>query len=227
MKTGAISQPRYLPALIYLQRMKLADVFVLLDDVQHSREFENRNYIKTPQGKKWLTINCLKGRMKICELRIGNPSWIEEHKELIRRSYRKAPFFSEETLDFIYNLQFNESFTETVERYLRNCMSLLDIKTELLFSSTLGTESKGAEKLAEISTMLGFDVYLSGINGREYIENEFADCGVKVKYHTYEHPVYPQLWGDFIPWMGVIDTLFNVGLERTKEMLDENCTITD
>ena len=91
----AISQPRYLPAPIYLQRIKLIDKFVLLDDVQHSREFENRNYLKTPQGAKWLTINCQKkkSRLKINELKISNLNWIEEHKETIRRNYSKANYY--------------------------------------------------------------------------------------------------------------------------------------
>jgi len=227
MKIGAISQPRYMPALIYLQRMSLVDVFVLLDDVQHSREFENRNYIKTPQGRNWLTISCRKGRMKINELCVSNANWVEEHKEIIRRNYKNAPFYSEEILSYIYNLEFNEIFSETIKSYLKNCINLLDIETELIVSSSLDVRTSGARKLADISEKLNFDLYLSGINGREYIENEFLECGVKVKYHIYEHPEYPQQWGAFIPWMGIVDILFNVGLERTIEMLDENNKITD
>ena len=46
MKTVAISQPRYLPAINYLDRIVRADVFVLLDTCQHQpRAFEHRNRV--------------------------------------------------------------------------------------------------------------------------------------------------------------------------------------
>ena len=35
--------------------------------------------------------------------------------------------------------------------------------------------------------------------------------GIKLLYYDFEHPVYKQLWGDFIPNLSVIDFLFNCG----------------
>ena len=35
--------------------------------------------------------------------------------------------------------------------------------------------------------------------------------GIKLEYQHFEHPIYKQLWGDFIPYMSVIDLLFNEG----------------
>ena len=53
----AISQPRYLPALNYLQRIVVSDKFVLLDDVQHqSRAFEHRNKVRDAKKSRWLSI---------------------------------------------------------------------------------------------------------------------------------------------------------------------------
>jgi hypothetical protein len=225
----AISQPRYLPAPIYLQRIKLIDKFILLDDVQHSREFENRNYIKTPQGAKWLTINCQKkkSRLKINELKISNMNWIEEHKEIIRRNYSKANYYSEELLEKIYDFTADEDFTQCILLYLKNILKIFEIDTEIIRSSSLGTDSKGAIKLVDICEKVNADIYLSGINGRDYIQDEFKAAGIGVKYHIYEHPVYTQLWGDFLPWMGFIDALFNVGIDKFKLMLNSDFKYED
>jgi hypothetical protein len=40
-----------------------------------------------------------------------------------------------------------------------------------------------------------------------------------VYYHDYTHPVYEQLHGDFLPYMGIIDLLFNVGFQNSLEVI--------
>lgn len=218
----AISQPRYLPALIYLQRIYLCDTFVLLDDVQHSREFENRNYIKTPTGKMWLTIPCngKSHRLKINELELSNMQWIEEHQNSIEHNYKKTPYFSKEILDFLYAFDTsNHSFSDTIHQYLLRCMELFEIKTPLITASSLNIESQKAQKLVDICRKLGATEYISGVNAQNYITNEFDT--LPLYYHHYTHPTYPQLWGDFIPWMGFIDALFNTGVEQTTKMIKD------
>ena len=57
MKTVAISQPMYFPWAGMLEQMRLADVWVHLDDAQFSKGgFFNRVQIKTDQGTPWLTV---------------------------------------------------------------------------------------------------------------------------------------------------------------------------
>lgn len=219
----AISQPRYLPAIIYLQRIYASDKFVILDDVQHSREFENRNYIKTPQGKKWLTIPCSKKgkRMTINDLEISSNSWIDKHKNIIEMNYKKSKFYSKEILDKIYDLDMHtNNFSKIIFQHIQNILELFDIKDNLILSSSLNIESTKAQKLYDICDKLGATTYISGINGKNYIKDEFND--ISIEYHEYIHPKYPQLWGDFLPWMGFVDNLFNVGLFETKKMIMED-----
>ncbi len=47
-------------------------------------------------------------------------------------------------------------------------------------------------------------------------EHLFEQAGVKLIYHDYQHPVYRQLYGEFVPFLSVIDLLFNCG----KDSLD-------
>ena len=57
MKKVGISQSNYIPWKGYFDLINLVDDFVILDTVQYTkRDWRNRNYIKTPEGKKLLSI---------------------------------------------------------------------------------------------------------------------------------------------------------------------------
>ena len=62
------------------------------------------------------------------------------------------------------------------------------------------------------------DRYISGSNGRDYIDNNLFN-DIKLTYHDYTFPVYNQLHGQFIPWMSIVDQLFNIGIEETKKYI--------
>ena len=56
----AVHQPQYLPWLGYFDKMRRADVFCYLNDVQYKKnEWQNRNRIKNAQGWQWLTVPVL------------------------------------------------------------------------------------------------------------------------------------------------------------------------
>jgi len=42
-------------------------------------------------------------------------------------------------------------------------------------------------------------------------EEEFKDNNIELIWQHYDHPTYTQLYGEFKPYMGVIDLLFNEG----------------
>ncbi len=80
----------------------------------------------------------------------------------------------------------------------------------------------GSDLILEICRATSADVYLSGLQGRNYLkEGDFTDAGVRVVYQDYRHPVYPQLHGPFVPFMAALDLLFNCG-PRSVEILSED-----
>jgi hypothetical protein len=64
----------------------------------------------------------------------------------------------------------------------------------------------------ELCRRLGADTYLAGQGGRGYMHPErFRSAGLEVVFQDYEHPSYPQLFGEFVPRLSTLDLLFNCG----------------
>jgi len=47
---------------------------------------------------------------------------------------------------------------------------------------------------------------------------------VKIDFQDYKHPTYPQLSGDFLPYMSIIDLLFNCGDRSLEVIMSGNIT---
>jgi hypothetical protein len=219
-----ILQPSYLPWLGYFDQMSKGDVFVVYDDVQFDKNgWRNRNRIKTPQGSQWLTVPVLtKGRSFPLnrEVEINNTvSWHTKQLKSIVQNYRQARFFN----------QYMGPIERILERPWRMLIDLdmafihmlveqLELRTRIYLSSDLKIPKMGkTERLIEISRYFGADTFLEGDAGKNYVnEALFAGKGITLEYHGYRHPVYHQLHGDFIPYMSVVDLLFNHGRDSLE-----------
>jgi hypothetical protein len=59
---------------------------------------------------------------------------------------------------------------------------------------------------------LGGSRYLTGHGAKNYLEHDlFEQGGVSVEYLNYEKTPYPQLHGDFTPFVSSLDLIANVG----------------
>jgi hypothetical protein len=223
-----VHQPEHLPWIGFFDKMRRADVFVLLDTTQFAKDdFQNRNRIKTEKGSAWLTVPVFKsGRseQRILDVEITNDrKWQNRCWSLLDRSYRDAPFFGEHRRFFqdLYARKWDRlvDLNLIIIEYLAEKLGL---KAKLLKASGLGIHERGATEVnLRISRALGAEVYLSGKLGREYLdEAPFADSGIRVVYQDFRHPVYPQLWGDFVPNLSSIDLLFNCG-DSSLEVISE------
>ena len=50
----------YLPYPGFFHKLSMADVFVIMDDVQYDKRFTNRNRILVPQGPLWISVPIVK-----------------------------------------------------------------------------------------------------------------------------------------------------------------------
>ena len=90
-----ILQPVFLPWLGYFEQMKKVDHFVFQDDVQYtSRDWRNRNRIKTARGPLWLTVPIVRQSLstQIDEMEISyRRPWAAKMTKSIKQNYARAP----------------------------------------------------------------------------------------------------------------------------------------
>jgi WbqC-like protein len=222
-----ISQPRYLPAMNYLQRIAFSDVFVVYDIVQRqARAWENRNKLLMPTPK-WLTIPIKSSsRALIQDTKIDGSEWLDDHKSQIIFNYQHAPYFDKELLD-VYYLSFGicndlevMSFSEFAISAITRLFDMLSIPHNFRFASEFSEENvllaKGVDKLRLICEQLGAGVYISGVNGKDYgVVESFHRSDCVALFHCEKPQQYMQFNSpeEYVPYMGFFDALFNNGRE--------------
>ncbi len=92
----AIHQLHYLPWLRYLEKIARADLFVVLDDVQYTKNgFQNRNKIKQAGGWMYLTVPVKERAGQLLrEVELAGDAWRASHWRALETNYRRAPYFA-------------------------------------------------------------------------------------------------------------------------------------
>jgi hypothetical protein len=226
---AAVHQPQFMPWLGYFDKIVRSETFVFLDNVQFKKnEFQNRNKIKTAQGWMWLTVPVLyKYPEQIDEVKINNRiDWRKKHVRSLAINYQKAPYFPAifPEVEQFY-AEDSASISEVNRESVHMLLRMLGVQREIVIASALGhLPEKPSERLAAICESLGADTYLSGAGGRAYLDLEpFNKRGITVKFQAFNHPVYPQLYGDFIPNLSLLDLLFNCGPDSLKILEGNVC----
>lgn len=223
----SIHQPNYIPWPGFFHKILTTDMMILLDQVQYDdKSFSNRNRIKTPQGPKLLSVPV---RLPHYDLRFKdvlidpvNTAWSRKHIRTLQTNYRKAAHFEE--LEYglveIYDLKWNLLVDLNVA-LIEWILSYLDVRTKLIRASELNVEGKGNELLLEICRAVGADEFLSGSGARGYIRPEIFEASrVRLRFQHFALPPYPQLYGNFVSNLSILDMLFNLG-KSTKALIME------
>ena len=204
----------------------MADEFVLYDDMQYTRrDWRNRNQIKTKDGLKWLSIPVeVKGKyfQKINETKVSESDWGEKHWNTILHNYSKAKFFNEyKTIFEELYLNSNEEFLSKINyNFIKDICDILDIRTEMKWSSEFKLLEEKTERLVDICKKEGATDYYSGPAAIAYMNEElFEKENIKIHYFDYSgYPEYTQLHGDFTHAVSILDLIFNEGPESKKFM---------
>ena len=225
-KTIAILQSFYIPWKGYFDIIHRADEFVLFDDMQYTKRFWiNRNQIKTPEGRIWLTIPVkVKGRFRqaIKDTEISDRRWKERQWETIKRNYARAPYFNHyvDRFERLY-LECEETIISRINyRFISAICDMLGIGTVIRWSMDYPIIAGKTERLVDICRQAGADIYLTGPSARNYLQEDlFREAGIQVTYMDYSgYPEYPQLFPPFIHEVSVIDLLFNTGPDAPRYM---------
>jgi hypothetical protein len=207
-------------------------VFVLREDCQFVRQdFHHRNRIRNYDSWQWLYVPVEKSRNFIDQIpikveeKIKQVPWNEYHLRLITQLYKKARYFGDfyPGLEEVY-LKPSNNLAEFNTRIIKFLVKSFDIKTKIISIYDLPTSVRTDDPnktLKEIARALDADTYLSGDGGKDYMNLSYFKDGVQVVFQNYKHPVYPQRFPGFQPYMSAIDALFNIGhLPRSGEKVN-------
>lgn len=217
-RTLVVLQPGYLPWLGFFDQMRASDVFVYYDDVQFDKHgWRNRNRVKSPGGPHWLTVPVRhhgRGQPRILDVEIepGTP-WARKHVGTLRQFYARAPYVKnylpalEELLmrPWTHIVDLDLAVVDMMARWL-------SLTPKVYRSSALGIGGEQSERLLRVCQHFGATRYLSGSAARNYLDCAlFERHGIRVDWQDYQHPVYPQQYGAFVPFLSAVDLVFNCG----------------
>lgn len=229
-------QPLFLPYLGHFAKIAASDVFVYLDTVSYSKwGWKSRNKIRTSGGSLWLVVPILTHghhNQVLNQIKIDNSQkWRKEHLKAIEMSYSKAPYF-ESYIDFFRDIYKKEwtYLSDLNESLIRFFIKELGIDVEFVKASSLpfNLEGEKSDLVLDLCKKMKADVFIFGKTGKTYAKVEdFESSGIKVVFQDYKHPEYFQIHGDFIPYMSIIDLLFNCGPKSLEILMSRQSPVRD
>ena len=218
MTTVVVLQPGFLPWLGFFDQMFRSDIFVYYDDVQFDKHgWRNRNRIKAASGPLWVTVPVLhsnKHGQRVLDTEIDNQqNWPRKLMAAIRQNYSKAPFAADYLPELEQTLTKSWRFLVDVDLAIVDIMCRwFEFKRPVFRSSELGIAGDKSGRLLAICQHFSASKYLSGNAAQDYLDTGlFLDAGIGVEWQNFDHPTYPQLHGDFVPYLSALDLVLNVG----------------
>jgi hypothetical protein len=222
-----IHQPQFLPWLGYLDKIARADLFVVLDQVQFKKqEWQNRNRIRTSHDWQWLTVPVLQ-RFGQCidEVRINQQvDWRRQHLRALAMHYAKAPY-RDLVLTGLRPL-YEGDWERLVDLNLAIISWLLktfQITTPVRLASELPLRAHPTDRLIDVCRTVGATTYLAGAGAEQYLDRpRFEASGLRLELQQFQHPIYAQCYGPFIPGMSALDLLIMEGPSGFQRLVTEN-----
>lgn len=208
---AAVMQPTYLGWCGYFGMLDRADIFVLLDTVQFSRQsWQQRNRVRIRDGREvWLTVP-VHARLgtPIKEVQVAGDGWREKHWRTVKAAYQHTPGWARLAEMLAPNrYPFPMRLVDVNAELIRILVRELGIETTIVRASGLGSTRAGKiERLQDILRLVGADALLEPRAG-SYLE----DAPFPVEWFDYQHPVYSQGGQPFASHLSVVDLLAHHG----------------
>lgn len=227
----AIHQPNFFPWLGYFDKIRRADTFILLDDVQFPKTggaWTNRVKILHQGEACWFTApidRSYSGVRSINAMQFSSAEWRVSLRDKLRNAYKDAPYFRIsmpliESL-LMYNAPHIAAYNTHTVRTLCDVLGLG--KTTFRLSSELAVHTASTERLIALTQAVGGTHYLAGGGAEGYQDDAAFDAaGVTLVYQNFTSTPYPQQpAGDFVAGLSVIDALMHLGIEGTAAFIHD------
>ena len=219
-------QPTYLPWIGYFNLIKNAEIFVVYDSAQFSKQsWQQRNKLRSKDSELILTIPVIKNSIntKINEILISDEKRVlKKHLKTIKLNYSKSNNFDKyiSEIENIYDRSYGKLVELNLEIIRFGC-KVFDIKTKIVLSSNIEYEGVKNDALISMCKQLNIDTYISPEGAKGYIDTKlFEKNNINLEFQKYNHPVYNQLdYNDFISHLSFIDFLFNNKTKNFKKWI--------
>lgn len=231
----AIHQPNYVPWLGYFYKIYASDIFIILNDVQYSKNgYTNRVQVLCNNQPTWLTVPVkIQYGQRILDVQPARPAWVDAHLSRIRDYYCKARCFKEvfPDIETAYRDLSSTRLDEINSHFIRWVSRRLALDTTFKLASEIDVgDLSGDKRLAALVRATAGDrhvTYLSGSGGRAYQQPEtYHDANIALAYTDFVPHPYCQArrarQDDTVPFhagLSVIDALCHVGWEGVSALV--------
>ena len=172
----AIQQPTFIPYAGYFQLMKEADVFILLDNVQFSKQsWQQRNKVSINDKDVWLTVPVVhKHGQLIKDVQISDAGKVYNIDKKLQDNFN-------------YYLLMSRGFN-LFELNMANILkirNILGIDTDIKVASAIGETD-----IVKLTKLMGGTEYISTGGSRVYfddsLENRFLSEGISITFRDFE-----------------------------------------
>ena len=211
-RTCAIHQPNFFPWLGYFDKIRRADIFVFLDDVDSgSGCWTNRVRIAVQGRPLWIgaPVSRFHGRRRIKDLKIApDKKWRGRLMRTLQANYARAPRFCDAmaTLEPLINQDTDDLAAYNIEA-IKTISRCLGLDTMFVRQSEVPGEGTATKLLVSLTRTAGATIYLCGGGADGYQQDElFERAGLALRYQRF----VPRPYGDaqrFLPGLSIIDYL--------------------
>lgn len=218
------SQPMYLPWQGLFDQLRHADIFVHYDDAQFTKGgFLNRVQMKTPEGFSWLSVPAIyrSGQTMLQTTLDATKRWQEKHIAALRQTLAGLPH-TDALLDALAPtiLAPYDSLAALNIALFEQLASMMGFTPRFLRSSDMGITAQASEKVQQVVSAVGGDVYITGHGAKNYLDHALLERhGIATEYIQYALPEYPQKFGAFNPYVTVLTLLASVGPQAARNYL--------
>lgn len=235
----AIMQPTFLPWSGYFSLMEKVDIFVILDNVQLSKQsWQTRVKVLSHQNTpQWISIPIIKnksGRKLIKDIEIKKDLFPRKQIRTLRDLYfkgfskNKEEIFFEELVSLLDKTNYHlGDLNSNIINFINEELML---KTKIMKASEIiGNKeyTKKTSRLIDILKNLNCQKYFSPPGSIEYLMEEklnFQENEIEVYVHRFKEEKYTQRKQnfEFIPGLSIIDSLAWNGRNKTYNKLNSN-----
>lgn len=224
----AIMQPYLYPYIGYFQLIAAVDKFVVYDNIQYTKKgWISRNRILVNNKDEYISLALKKDSdfLNVDQRKLAE-SFKADNQKLLRKisnAYSKAPEFKQVMPLIEMGLSRTEqNLFRFVLQSLQDVLSYLDIKTEIIISSSLPIDHslRSHEKVIEICKYLKATDYVNPIGGAElYAKAYFEPQNIALHFIQSSPVEYEQFGHIFAPWLSIIDVLMFNDRKTVQQLL--------